>query len=43
MGRLELQIGERFGDSVSIALSSLGPGGLLEIEGASAGALLPFD
>lgn len=29
MGRLELQIGERFGDSVSIALSSLGPGGLL--------------
>lgn len=29
MGRLELQIGERFGDSVSVALSSLGPGGLL--------------
>lgn len=30
MGRLEVQIGERFGDSVSIAVSSLGPGGLLE-------------
>ncbi|HKI03134.1 MAG TPA: hypothetical protein VKK31_14250 [Thermoanaerobaculia bacterium] len=29
MGRLELQFGERFGDSVSVALSSLGPGGLL--------------
>lgn len=30
MGRLELQIGERFGDSVSIAVSTLGPGGLLQ-------------
>lgn len=29
MGRLELQIGERFGDSVSVALSTLAPGGLL--------------
>ena len=29
MGRLELQIGERFGDSVPVALSTLGPGGLL--------------
>ncbi len=29
MGRLELQFGERFGDSVSVAISSLAPGGLL--------------
>ncbi|HEX4963477.1 MAG TPA: hypothetical protein VF173_21795 [Thermoanaerobaculia bacterium] len=28
LGRLELQVGERFGDSVSVALSTLGPGGL---------------
>ncbi|HEX6861302.1 MAG TPA: hypothetical protein VF414_00720, partial [Thermoanaerobaculia bacterium] len=30
MGRLEVQLGERFGDSVSVAVSSLSPGGLLE-------------
>ena len=29
LGRLEVQFGERFGDSVSVALSSLAPGGLL--------------
>ncbi|HWM89250.1 MAG TPA: DinB family protein [Thermoanaerobaculia bacterium] len=29
MGRLEVQFGERFGDSVSVAVSSLSPGGLL--------------
>jgi len=29
LGRLEVQFGERFGDSVPVALSSLAPGGLL--------------
>lgn len=29
MGRLEVQFGERFGDSVSVAVSTLAPGGLL--------------